>query len=70
VHLADRALRDGELHRAVLGAADRVAFVAEFVECLVVDPHVLRELELTHEVGADDDGGDAAVDPIVGRAFW
>ncbi len=37
VHLADRPLWDGELHRAVLGAADRVAFVAQFVECLVVD---------------------------------
>ena len=67
VHLADGSLRDGEVEGAVLGAADRVVFVAEFVECLVVDPHVLGELELADQVGADDERGDAAVHPVVGR---
>ena len=69
VHLADRPLRDGEVQCAVLGAADRVVLVAEFVECLVVDPHVLRELELTNQVGADDERGDAAIHTVVGRAL-
>ena len=54
---------------AVLGAADGVAFVAQFVEGRIVDPHVLRELELTNQAGADDECGDAAVHPVVGRAL-
>ena len=50
-------------------ADDRVALVAELVEILVVDPDVLGELELAHEAGADDEGGDAALRPVVGCAF-
>src|SRR5262245_13003946 len=50
VHLADRSFGDGEIQRAVLGAADRVVLVAEFVEGLVVDPDVLGEFELANQV--------------------
>src|SRR6516165_10508809 len=44
--LADRALRDLVFQCAVLCSADWIAFVAQFVEVAVVDPHVLCELEL------------------------
>ena len=67
VHFADGAFRDGEIQCAVLGSADGVVLVAEFVEGLVVDPHVLGELELPDQVGADDERGDAALDAVVGR---
>ena len=43
--------------------------VAEFVEGAVVDPHVLGELELTDQAGADDERGDAAIHTVVGRAL-
>ena len=69
VDLADRPLGDLEVQCAVLGSADRVVLVAEFVEGAVVDPDVLRELELTDQAGADDERGDAAVHPVVGRAL-
>src|SRR4029453_14045368 len=61
VHLTDRPFRNREIQSAVLGAADRVVFVVELVESLVVDPDVLRELELADEVGADDERGEAGV---------
>ena len=61
-------LGDGEVQGAVLGAADRVVLVAEFVEGLVVDPDVLGELELAHQARADDERGDAAVDAVLGCA--
>src|ERR671921_880624 len=54
VHSPDRPFGYGEVRRAVLGAADRIALVVEFMESLVVDPHVLCEFELTHQVCADD----------------
>src|SRR6478735_1198615 len=66
VHLADRAVGDGEIQCAVLGAADRVVLVAEFVEGLVVDPDVLGELELAHQAGTDDERGDAPAHAVVG----
>ena len=37
---------------------DRVAFVAEFVEVLVVDPHILRKLKLPDQTRADDESRD------------
>src|SRR6476620_1534492 len=66
VHLADRSVGDGEIQGAVLGAADRVVLVAEFVEGLVVDPDVLGELELADQARTDDERGDAPVHPVVG----
>src|SRR3546814_16910396 len=52
---------------AVLGAADRIVFVAQLVEGFVVDPDVLRELELAHQIRTDDEGRDTALDAILGR---
>jgi hypothetical protein len=43
--------------------------VAEFVDRLVVDPHVLGELELTHQVYADDERSDAAVHSVIGSTL-
>ena len=43
--------------------------VAELVEGAVVDPHVLGELELTDQAGANDERGDAAIHTVVGRAL-
>ncbi len=60
------ALRDGEIQCSVLASTDWVVFVAEFVEGLVVDPYVLGELELAHQVSADDERGDSAFDPSSG----
>src|SRR6266550_5545758 len=63
--LFDPPFRNLELERAVLCPDDRIAFVPELVEVLVVDPHILRELELPDQTPADDERGDAALDPIV-----
>ena len=46
-------------------ADDRVALVAELVEILVVDPDILRELELADKARADDEGRDAALPAVV-----
>src|SRR6516225_8013127 len=61
-------LRDCHVKRAVLVAYDRVAFVAELMEVRVVDPHVLRELELADEARTTHEGGDAPLHTILGRA--
>jgi hypothetical protein len=47
--LSDGALRDFVFERAILGADDRVAFVAELVKVPIICPNVLRELELSDE---------------------
>src|SRR5262249_24308180 len=67
--LSHRTLGDLELQRAVLGADDRIALVAEFVEISVVDPHVLSELVLANEAGADHERRDAPLHPVVGGTF-
>src|SRR5246127_2776984 len=54
-NLANGTLGDLEFHRAVLCSADRIALVSQFVKVAVVDPHVLCELELAHQAGADDE---------------
>src|SRR5262245_42630027 len=64
----DRPLRNLVLERAVVGADERVALVAELVEVLVVDPDVLRELELPDQARAQHERGDAALDTVLRRA--
>src|SRR4051812_4310329 len=70
MHFADGPFGDGEIQCAVLASTNRVVLVSEFVECLVIDPDVLGELELPDQVGADDESGDATVDAVVGRILW
>ena len=65
---ADRPLGDREIHCAVLGSADRIVLVTQLVEGAVVDPDVLRELELPDQAGANDECGDTALDAVVGCA--
>src|SRR4029077_6304730 len=67
--LADRTPRDFEFQRAVLMADDRVAFIAELVKTPIVDPDILRELELADEARADHERRDTALLAIFGRAF-
>ena len=57
------------LQGSVLRPDDRIALVPQLVKVLVVDPHVLGELELTDETGADHERGDPPFDAVVGRAF-
>src|ERR1700756_3835618 len=52
-HLADGTLGDLVFQCAVLCSADGIPLVAQLVEVAVVDPHVLRELELAGEAGGD-----------------
>jgi hypothetical protein len=63
----DRALRDLVFQRAILGADDRVAFVAELVKAPVICPNVLRELELPDEASANDERRDAALRAVLRR---
>src|ERR1700722_1168334 len=67
--LANGPLGNLELERSVVRANDRVALVAKLVEVPIIYPDVLRELELPDEACANDEGGDPALDPIVGRAL-
>src|SRR5262245_39726428 len=60
---------DLELQRAVLGADDRIALVAEFVEISVVDPHILSELVLANQAGAEHERRDAPLHAVVGGTF-
>src|ERR1700757_1860552 len=68
-NLANRTLGDLVFQCAVLCSADRIALVSQFVKVAVVDPHVLCELELAHQAGADDERGDAPVGAVVVRAL-
>src|SRR6516164_5193626 len=67
--LADRPLGNLEIQRPVLRADERIMLVAEFVKVSIVDPHVLRELELADEVGATDKGSEPPFHAVLGRAF-
>src|SRR5690348_6689071 len=67
--LAHRPLRNLVLEGAVVRADERIALVAELVKIPIVDPDVLRELELPHEARADDERGDTALDAVVRRAL-
>src|SRR4030095_2667662 len=62
--LPDRSLRDLEFECTVLRADERIALVAELVEILVVDPHVLRELELANQACTEHERSDPAVHPV------
>ena len=68
--LPNRALRDFVFQGTVLVAADRIALVAQFVKVPVVHPNVLRELELSNEARADNEGGDAALDTVLRSFCW
>ena len=50
--LADRPLRNLELERAVLRADERITLVTKLMKTPIIDPHVLRKLELANETGA------------------
>src|SRR6476646_5897916 len=64
-----RSLRDLEFECPVLRADDRIALVAELVEGLVIDPYVLRELELANQACTDHERRDPAFDSVVRRRF-
>src|SRR4051812_29563864 len=68
--LSNRTLRHLKLQRAVLVANDRIAFVAEFVKVPIVDPDVLRKLELADQTRADNKRCNPALVAVLGRAFW
>src|SRR5262245_60676302 len=67
--LSHWTLGDLELQRAVLGADDRIALVAEFVEISVVDPHILSEFVLANQAGAEYERRDAPLHAVVGGTF-
>src|ERR1700751_3927113 len=66
---ADGTFGDFEFEGAVVGADDRVTFVAEFVKVAIVHPHVLSKLVLPNEARADDECGDAALNAVVQRVL-
>src|SRR5262249_29253443 len=45
------------------------ALVGELVEVPIVYPDVLRELELTNQARAKDEGGDTAIHSVIWHAF-
>src|SRR5207249_3693646 len=64
-----RALRDLELQRPVLRADEGITLVAKFVKIPIIDPHVLRKLELADEAGATDKGSDPPFHTVLGHAL-
>src|SRR5947209_19395315 len=68
-HFPDRPLRDFEFQRAVVGADDRIAFVAELMEGPVIGPHILGELELPDETDASHECSNATFHAVFRRAF-
>src|SRR4029077_3417277 len=66
---ANRSLWNLEFERSVLSADDRVPLITEFVKVPIVDPDVLRELELADETCADHERRDTALLAIVGGAL-
>src|SRR5947207_2864329 len=66
---ANRPLRDFEFERSVVGADDRVALIAKFVEVFVVYPYVLREFELSDQAPANHKRRDPALLAVLRRAF-
>src|SRR5262245_18590689 len=55
-HLPNGSLGDLVFQRAVLGADDRIAFVAEFMKRPIIGPDVLSKLELPDKTGATHEG--------------
>src|SRR5438105_13055314 len=68
-YFPDRPLRDFELQRPVLRADERITLVAELVKSPIIDPHVLRKLELADEAGATDEGSDPSFHTVLGHAL-
>src|SRR6185312_2602460 len=66
---AHRPFGHRQVECAVLRADDRVTLVPELVKTRVVRPHVLRELELTHQACAPDECGNAAFDTVLAHAL-
>src|SRR5262249_7600948 len=56
--------------RAVLVADNRVALIAELVEISIVDPDILRKLELPNEACANHEGSNPAFDAVIRRVLW
>ena len=55
--------------RAVLVPDDWIPLIAEFMKLRVVDPDVLRKLELSHEARTKHESGNASIDAVFGCAF-
>src|SRR5207248_4865424 len=47
-----------------------VSFVAQFVKTRVIDPDILRKFKLAHEARTQNEGCNAAINTVLGRAFW
>ena len=63
--------RFGILYSSVPSCAPMIGSrsFAELVKISIVDPHVLRELELANQARAPDERRDAPFDAVVRRAF-
>ena len=58
---ADRTFGDSEVETTVLSSNKWVSFVPEFVKIRVVDPDILRELELSHEACTKNERGNSTI---------
>ena len=67
--LPDRPLGNLVFEGAVVVANNRVALVLQLVKVPVVDPHVLRELELANQARAPDERRDAPLESVFRRTF-
>ena len=65
----DWSLRDLELQRPILRANERITLIAKFVKIPIIDPHVLRKLELAKQAGTSNESSDPPFNAILGLAF-
>src|SRR5947209_7830385 len=67
--LADRPFRHGKIEAAILVADQRVSFVPQLVKIRVIDPDILRELELAHEASTQNESCNAAINAVLRHTF-
>src|SRR5215207_452899 len=65
----DWALGNLVLQCAILCPDDRIALIRQLVKVFVVDPHILSELELADETGADHERCDSSFHTVLWRTF-
>src|SRR5205807_3977235 len=58
-----------EYQRAVVGADDRVALLAQLIDVPVIRPHILGERELPEDTGATHECSNATFHAVFRRAF-
>src|SRR5215831_15431453 len=68
--LSHRPLWNRHVKCPVLGADERIAFIAEVLESGIVRPNIHRKLELPDQAGAADERSNPPLHAVFRRVLW